>query len=471
MKKKVVIVGAGPAGLGAAYEFIMKKKLADFEISIFEADSQVGGIAKTLSYKGYRFDLGGHRFYTKYPEIDKFYQSFLGKNMLTRKRLSRIYFDKKLFIYPLSASNALKNLGLTRSIEITLSWLFRQFHKHNKEEKFDEWVSNRFGDKLFNIFFKSYTEKVWGIPTSEISAQWAAQRIQNFSLPKAIINALFGINPGTKTIIKNFLYPKYGPGMLYEKMKEDLKKQGIKIFLDHKVIGIKRNDSKILSIGIEDKKQNKQVLGNIDYLISTMPFNELILCLNPQDALRKKIKNLKFRNFIAVNLIVKSNPFPDQWIYIHEPNVKVGRIQNFRNWSPYMVKIHENNTPISMEYFASQNDPLWETSDNNLLELAKNEIVKLGLVKKDDIVDGFVCKVKNAYPVYDYNYEKILKVGKEFLRRFNNVYLCGRGGLFRYNNQDHSILSGFYTARNIISGTNVHDVWNINEGEDYIETK
>lgn len=469
-KKKVAIIGAGPAGLAVAYEFITKNKLKEYEIEIYESDSQVGGISKTLKFKGYRFDLGGHRFYTKYKEIDKFYKNILGSEMLIRERLSRIFFEKKFYNYPLSASNVLNNLGLLRSIKLGLSWLFRSLNKYKDEKTFDKWVSNRFGDKLFNTFFKSYTEKLWGIPTNKLSADWAAQRIQNFDFLKAVISAFFGTNSSSsKTIIKKFYYPKYGPGMLYEKMKNFLKAKGVKIYLNSEIVDIGKQNKKINEIVIMNKKTGKTSSKKVDYLVSTMPLNKLVILLKPKIPLKKTIKQFKFRSFLTVNLIIKSNPFPDNWIYIHDTGVKALRMQNFRNWSPFMIKKGEKNTPIGMEYFAYEGDELWKTKDQELLKLAKKELGIIGLAKPEDVLDGFVHRVKNAYPIYNFNYKTTLNIAKEYLEEFENLYLCGRGGLFRYNNMDHSILTGFYVARNIILGENKFDAWSVNEDESYLE--
>lgn len=469
-KKKVVIIGAGPAGLAVAYEFLKTKKLKEYEIEIYEAERLVGGIAKTLKYKGYRFDLGGHRFYTKFREIDKFYKSILDSDMLIRKRLSRIFFEKKFFNYPLSASNVLKNLGFVRSTMLGLSWLCRRLNRYKDEKTFDKWVSNRFGDKLFNIFFKSYTEKLWGIPTNKLSADWAAQRIQNFDFIKALISAFFGSNPASaKTIIQKFYYPKYGPGMLYEKIKNLLKAKGVKLHLNTEVVDIVYKNKKVSKVVVKNKKNGKTSSKKVDFLVSTMPLNKLVILLKPKPSLKKAIKQFKFRSFITVNLIIKSNPFPDNWIYIHDSNVKALRMQNFRNWSSYMIKKGENNTPIGMEYFAYEGDELWKTDDKELINLAKKELGIIGLAKPEDVLAGFVYRVKNAYPIYNFNYKTTLDRAKEYLKKFENLYLCGRGGLFRYNNMDHSILTGFYVARNIILKENKFDVWSVNEDESYLE--
>lgn len=468
---RLTIIGAGPAGLATAYELLQHDRLGDFDIDIYEMDRTVGGIAKTLQHNGYRFDLGGHRFYTKFPEIEAFYGTFLGSEMLTRPRLSRIYYEKRFYDYPLSASNALGNLGLRRASLIVLSWLARQFNRHKQEKTFDQWVSNRFGDRLFQIFFKSYTEKVWGIPTSELSADWAAQRIQNFDLLKAMINAVFKINPGSRTIITTFHYPKYGPGMLYERMAELLVSRGARIHLNHEVMALDVTDGKVSSVVVRNGVDNTVTSHEVDRVVSTMPLDKLVKRLSPPPVVKEHVDQLKFRNFISVNLIIENNPFPDQWIYVHDPSVRVGRIQNFRNWSPYMVKEGETATPIAMEYFASEGDSLWTMRDEDLVALGKDEIVKIGLARRGDIREGFVQRVPNAYPVYNFNYQRPLEAAKQFLTSFTNLHLCGRGGLFRYNNQDHSILTGFYAGRNILAGYDKHDVWGVNEQKDYIEEK
>ena len=455
--KRIIIIGAGPAGLAAAYE-LCRTKDSKLSISLFETDDQVGGISKTLQYKGYRFDLGGHRFYTKIQEIDQFYKSFLGKNLLKRKRLSRIYYEKKFYDYPLTFMNALTNLGFLRSVEIVLSWFYRQLNRYKMEKTFDKWISNRFGDKLFHLFFKSYTEKVWGISTSKLSSDWAAQRIQNFNLFRAVLGAILSLDTSdVKTIIRTFFYPKYGPGMLYEELQRYVEKKGVNVYMNHKVTGLKRTKNKVTHVLVKDIKKGIVTHIKADAIISTMPFNELISLLHPPEKLTTQVKSLRFRNFITVNLLLKKNPFPDQWVYVHEPDVKVGRIQNFRNWSPYMVKKGGGLTPVGMEYFCSEGDKMWKTTDAALISLAKEELARIGLAKEEDIREGFVYRVKNAYPIYNFDYDGTLKLSKKYASNFKNLFLCGRGGLFRYNNQDHSILTGFFAARSVFSTDRKHD--------------
>lgn len=469
MKKKVIIIGAGPSGLASALEFLNQKQEYNYEVSIFEADNQVGGISKTLHYKGHRFDLGGHRFYTKLPEIEELYSSYLGKDMLKRKRLSRIFYEGQFYNYPLSLSNALGNLGIARSLKFALSYIKRQIRRHKKETNFDEWVSNRFGDELFKVFFKSYTEKVWGISTSKLSSDWAAQRIQDFNLRKVFLETILKRKSSSKTTVSSFYYPKFGPGMLYEKIKNDLEEKQISVKLHKEMIGINRTNFHIESVIIKDSRTGNLSVEKADFFISTIPLDQLVIQLNPGKRLLKEVEKLKFRNFLTVNLIVRSNPFPDQWLYIHDPTVKVGRIQNFKNWSPYMAKSGANYTPIAMEYFASENDSIWNMNDKQLINLASEEIHKIGIVKKEDIIDSFVYRVRNAYPIYNFDYKKPLEESKKFLNKFDNLFLCGRGALFRYNNQDHSIQTGFYATRNLLSRKALYNVWQINENPEYIE--
>ena len=428
MKKKVAIIGAGPAGLAAAYEFYKQKKLKDFNVEVFESDSQVGGISKTLLYKGYRFDLGGHRFYSKFNEINNFYKDFLGKNMLKRKRLSRIYYNNKFYNYPLSARNVFSNLGFSKSFIITISWLFRRLNQYENEKTYDKWVSNRFGDEIFNMFFKSYTENLWGIPASRLSADWAAQRIQNYDFVKAVINALFGINPGSvKTIIDSFYYPKYGPGMLYDEMKRVLQENGVVFHLNTEIVSIVYEKGKVRKVIAKNRTSGKSVQHELDFLISSMPLNKLVISLGANNTLKTEINKLKFRNFLTVNMIIKSNPFPDNWIYIHNPGVKVLRMQNFRNWSPYMAKKGSENTPIAMEYFAYESDKIWNAKDEEIINKAKKEIESIGLAKKNSVIDAFVHRVRNAYPVYDSGYGIAVKAAKDYFERFFQL-ICLRTG-------------------------------------------
>jgi len=475
-KKKVVIMGAGPAGLAAGIELIKN----GHRVEIYEAENQVGGISKTLKWKGYRFDIGGHRNYTKSPEVDKFWDDILGKDHLKRSRLSRIYYKGKFFSYPLEPLNAISGLGIFETFLIGLSYLRSKLFPIKPEINFNDWVSNRFGKRLFNHFFKSYTEKVWGISTEDLSADWAAQRIKNLSFASAVKDALFkrGGNE-VKTLIKEFKYPKYGPGMLYEKIADEIEKKGGKVFLNTKVtrintgtLRVKSSRSRrVNSIEINTPKGPKTITA--DEYITSIPLPEMLKILNPPlpPKIQKHLDKLKFREFLSVNLVVnKKDLFPDNWIYIHEPKVLLGRIQNYKNWSPFMIpKDAENKTSLGLEYFCNEGDEFWNRSDDDLLKLARKELEIIGLAKSSDIENGFVHRVKGAYPIYNFDYKKRLKAVIPIVKSFTNLQTVGRGGLFRYNNQDHSILSGFYAARNIMGGD--YDVWSVNEEKEYGEEK
>lgn len=468
-RKKVVIIGAGPAGLAAGYEFLKKGGLEKFDVEIFDADCQVGGISKTLRYKGYRFDVGGHRLYTKFPEIQEFYKKILGRDFLTRSLPKRIFYQQKYFEYPLSPVNALTNLGVLMALKVGASWGKRQIRPFKNPKTFEEWVTNRFGDDLYRMFFKSYSEKIWGIPMTELSADWAAQRIQNFDLLKAVINA-FTKKANAKTVITSFNYPRYGSGQLYENIQKILTKSGIKVSLNTQVVGIESKNNKISAIKIKNTKNGKSAIIKADYFVSTMPFNQLTRFLNPPKTLLNRLGKIYFRNFITVNLIIKGNPNPFQCIYVHEPNVDVGRIENFRNWSLGMVPKRSQNAPLCMEYFTFEHERLWKKSDSELLKQAKEEINRMGIVPRKNILGGFVHRAKDVYPVYNFDYATPLEMAKKHVGKYTNLYTCGRGGLFKYNNMDHSILTGFYAARNIIENTRKHDVWSVNDEDEYVES-
>lgn len=474
--KKVVIMGAGPAGLGAAYKLAKN----GYKVEVFESQNQVGGLAKTLVWNGYRFDIGGHRNYTKHPEVEKYWNEVLGNDFLKRSRLSRIYYKGKFFNYPLDPLNAITGLGILETFLIGLSYLYSKLFPVKPEISFNDWVSNRFGKRLFKHFFRSYTEKVWGISTDELSADWAAQRIKNLSFSKAIKDAFFkGGGKEIKTLIKEFKYPKLGPGMLYEKTAKIIEKHGGMVFLNTEVTSInirtrrvKSSETRrVSSVKIKTPKGTKEIKG--DEFISSIPLPDMLKILNPPlpSKIQKSINNLKFRDFLSVNLIInKKILFPDNWIYIHDPRVLLGRIQNYKNWSPYMIpKNAGNKTSLGLEYFCNKGDKFWNKDDKKLIELGKKELEIIGLAKASDVGDGFVYRNKDAYPVYGYNYQKHLNAVIPIIKSIKNFQTIGRGGLFRYNNQDHSTLSGFYAARNIMGGD--FDVWGVNIKEEYGEEK
>ncbi|MBE9092834.1 NAD(P)/FAD-dependent oxidoreductase [Tychonema sp. LEGE 07203] len=458
----VAIVGAGPAGLTAAYELVKQGIIP----VVLEKGDKVGGIARTETYKGYRFDIGGHRFYTKVEAVQQLWQEVLGNKFIKVPRLSRIFYRGKFFNYPISAFNTLFNLGIIESTLIILSYVKVRIWPLPEETTFEQWVINRFGERLYKTFFKTYTEKVWGIPCSEIQADWAAQRIKGLSLTTAIINALFGSND-TKTLIKEFDYPALGPGMMWEKFAEDVENKDGKVYLDTKAISFEREGNKIKSITAE---QNGELVEySADNFITSMPISALIARLKPQppEEVLHAARSLKYRDFLIVALIVdRRDLFPDNWIYIHSPEVKVGRIQNFKNWSAALVP-DVSKSCLGMEYFCSVGDEVWEMSDAELVELATRELVGLGLATTAEIEDGVVIRQLKAYPVYDGEYRGHLQVLEGFLKGIENLQTIGRNGMHRYNNQDHSMLTGLLAARNILGEK--HDLWDVNTERSYYE--
>ncbi|MBD1886996.1 FAD-dependent oxidoreductase [Microcoleus vaginatus] len=458
----VAIVGAGPAGLTAAYELVKQGIIP----VVLEKGDKVGGIARTETYKGYRFDIGGHRFYTKVEAVQQLWQEVLGNEFIKVPRLSRIFYRGKFFNYPISAFNTLFNLGIIESALIILSYLKVRIWPLTEEKTFEQWVINRFGERLYKTFFKTYTEKVWGIPCSEIQADWAAQRIKGLSLTTAIINALFGSND-TKTLIKEFDYPALGPGMMWEKFAEAVENKDGKVYLDTKVISFEREGNKIKSITAE--QNGELVQYSADNFITSMPISALVARMKPQppEEVLHAARSLKYRDFLIVSLIVnRKDLFPDNWIYIHSPEVKVGRIQNFKNWSAALVP-DASKSCLGMEYFCSVGDEVWEMSDAQLIELATRELVGLGLATTAEVEDGVVIRQPKAYPVYDGEYRGHLQVLEGFVKGIENLQTIGRNGMHRYNNQDHSMLTGMLAVRNILGEK--HDLWDVNTERSYYE--
>jgi len=458
------IIGGGPAGLTAAYVLI--KSHPQFRPIVFEASNLVGGIARTENYKGYRFDIGGHRFFTRIPEVRSLWHEICGEDFLSRPRLSRIYYRGKYYAYPLKLFNALVNLGSYEALRILLSYAKWQAFPHRSEESFEQWVINRFGGRLYWHFFRTYTEKVWGVPCTAITADWAEQRIKNLSLSKAIWNAVSGAND-TDTLIEQFEYPRLGPGMMWEKCRDIICKRGGEVRMNAWVSRFNRDADRIESIEIAQPSGTQRVYA--DEFISTVPLADLIACIDPSppDEVRAAAKTLKYRDFLIVVLILdQPDPFPDNWIYIHSPDVKVGRIQNFRAWSPDMVP-HPDKSSVGLEYFCHANDGLWTSSDAELIALAAEELNLLGLASKSSVVDGIVIRQQKAYPVYDVGYGKAVSLIKGWLGTLQNLQTVGRNGLHRYNNQDHSMLTAMLAIRNLAGEQ--HDVWNVNVERSYHE--
>ena len=461
-EKRCIIIGAGPAGLTAAYELSQ----ANVVPLVFEQDTVVGGIARTVEYSGYRFDIGGHRFFTKVQPIDDWWKRMLDDELLVRSRQSRIYYNGKFFDYPLKPFNAIIGLGPLEAFRIGLSYLSAQLFPHPVEDNLEQWVSNRFGRHLYEIFFKNYTEKVWGMKCTEIGADWAAQRIKNLDLNKLVKDMFVGTkNDEITTLITRFLYPRLGPGMLWEKVAQVLDERNFPVRFGHKITKLHLSNGKLAQVTVTNGDGTESRIGG-DQFISSMPIKDLVAAIDPPAPARvvEASRKLRYRDFLTVGLIVtKPNVFSDNWIYIHSPNVKVGRIQNFKNWSPDMVPDH-SKTSLGLEYFVQEGDELWSAHDDELIDLAVRECSELGLIEREDFFDGVVIRMPKAYPVYDQAYKANLAVIRDYLASIENLQLIGRNGQHRYNNQDHSMLTGIYAARNICGAD--FDIWDVNvEGE------
>lgn len=489
MSQTAIIIGAGPAGLTAAYELLNKSDILPI---VFEMDTIVGGISKTVNYKKNKIDIGGHRFFSKSKKINEWWLNILPlendfilspKNtddvMLLRLRLSRILFSRKFFDYPISIScNTISNLGFINICKIVLSYIKACIFKRN-EKSLEDFFINRFGYELYSKFFKDYTRKVWGVPCSEIKPEWGKQRIKGLSVSKTIKNAIKKIfikdkgsldQPET-SLIDKFMYPKLGSGYMWEKVTNSIKSQGGVINLNQKVVKINTSDDKITSIIVQNNLTGEIKEHAADYFISSMPLKDLVEGMN--NNLPEKVKcvaqGLKYRDFITVGVLfdkLRIEPIYDNWIYVQEMDVKLGRIQVFNNWSPYLVA-DPNNTWLGLEYFCNIGDELWNMSDDEISSFAVEELTKIGIVNSQDVLDSVVIRMQKAYPAYFGSYEKI-DIVKSFLDSFDNLFLIGRNGMHRYNNMDHSMLSAMQAVDNIIN--NYEDkskIWQINTEEDY----
>ena len=472
-RQRVAIIGGGPAGLTAAYE-LLKKDREGFEVDVFEADPRyVGGIARTAEHQGYRFDIGGHRFFSKSEEIEALWTEILGEEMLTRQRLSRIYYGGRFFHYPLKPLNALASLGPLTSARVLASYARARAFPIEPERSFADWVTNRFGRRLFNIFFKAYTEKVWGIPCDEISADWAAQRIKGLSLTGAVRDALLGKRSGdvVKTLIEEFRYPRLGPGMMWEAARDRIREWGGRVHMDRTVVELRTSRGRATSVLTRSESGETKRFG-ADSFISSMPIRGLIRGVHPKapEAIQQAAESLKYRDFLTVVLIVnRPSVFPDTWIYVHDPEVTVGRLQNFGNWSPHMVP-DPSTTCIGMEYFCNEGDATWTMADADLIALGRRELDALGLVRSAEVQTGTVVRMPKAYPVYDDNYRTNVDSLRRWLEEHaSNLQLIGRNGMHRYNNQDHSMMTALLAARNLMGGS--WDLWKVNSDAEYHEEK
>ncbi|MBQ3669872.1 MAG: NAD(P)/FAD-dependent oxidoreductase [Treponema sp.] len=513
--KNVAIIGAGPAGLTAAYELLDKS--SEYCVTVFEESGTVGGIARTVNYKGNYMDMGGHRFFTKVPSVNLWWDKMLPKQgalsyddlmlgrkgtladggpdpqktdkvMLIRHRISRIFFQKKFFDYPISLKiETFRNMGLITTVTVGLSYLKSVLFKR-PEHSLEDFYINRFGKKLYSMFFENYTENLWGRHPSEISADWGAQRVKGLSI-KAILRNMIEKTFCKKnrkietSLIEEFLYPKFGPGQLWEIVSEEIRKKGGNILFNSKVVGIVKNENSISSIvysqnGVEQKK-------DFDIVISSMPLKDLIHAMNDvPDSVRSISEGLPYRDYMTVGVLLKSlnlvnktniktlgGGIPDNWVYVHDKNIKMGRFQIYNNWSPYMVKDIENTFWLGLEYFCNEGDSLWSLTDSEFGAFAVDEMIKMGLVSdKNCVADFHVERVKKAYPAYFDTYEHIDKL-EDYLNTIRNLYCVGRNGQHRYNNIDHSMCTAFEAVKNIFLGTaDKSNIWNVNTEKEYHES-
>ena len=472
-RQHVVIMGAGPAGLTAAYE-LMKREVP---ITIIEKDpSYVGGLARTVEHKGYRFDIGGHRFFSKNLEIEDLWTEILGPEMLTRDRLSRIYYRGRFFAYPLKAANALWNLGLVETVRCLASYARARVFPVKNPRSFEDWVRNQFGWRLYTIFFKTYTEKVWGISTTELSADWAAQRIKSLDMWLVLKSALLPHRKPTHrddivtTLIDSFRYPRLGPGQMWERVAAISKEKGQPVIFGSAVQSVRHVGGRVHTVVTRTAEGQTEEHTGTDF-VSSIPIRQLIARLDPPapEAVQKAANSLSYRDFISVALMIaRADVYPDNWIYIHDPAVRVGRIQNFKNWSPSMVP-DQTKTCLGLEYFCFEGDGLWTSDDATLVALATKELAQLGVCSPDEVFDGVVVRQAKAYPVYDDAYQSHVDVIREYLRsQLTNLHLVGRNGMHKYNNQDHSMMTALLVARNIATGSS-YDPWKVNAEAVYHE--
>jgi protoporphyrinogen oxidase len=462
---KVAVIGAGPAGLSSAYQLVK----ADIETHVFEASNFVGGLARTINLWNQRVDLGPHRFFSKDKRVNDLWLEIVGTDYVIVDRLTRILYKNKFYNYPLKPVNVLSNLGLTEAAMCILSYLQSAVVPVNSkisEETFESWVVKRFGRRMFEIFFKTYSEKLWGIPCNELDADFAFQRINKLSLFEAIKNALLkGEKNKHKTLAEKFAYPVEGTGMVYERMASYVSKNGGKVFLNCPVNRVLTEDKEMIALELTNGTVHKY-----DHIISSMPLTLLVARLSdvPEDV-RRNSSSLGFRNTILVYLNVQSeNLFPDNWVYIHSSNFKTGRITNFKNWAPDLNR-EATTSILALEYWCYDTDDIWAWNDTDLIEIAKNELRQTGLIGDTDIADGYVYRISKCYPVYRRGYKQSLRPIEDYLKEIKGLTVIGRYGAFKYNNQDHSILMGILAAENITKGKN-HDLWQVNSNYQYQES-
>ncbi len=465
----VVVIGAGPAGLTAAYQLAK----ASVPAVVLESDVVVGGISRTVERDGWRFDIGGHRFFTKVQPVEDLWHEILpAEDFLMRPRMSRIYYNGKFYDYPLRAVNALGNLGILEAARCVGSYAWARVKPPKDLGSFEGWTVSRFGWRLYRTFFKTYTEKVWGVPATDIKADWAAQRIKNLSLSKAIANALLPRRnqKDITSLIEEFQYPKFGPGMMWEHCRERAEALGATVRMASPVVSVHHENG--LAVGVSYRHDGRDQRLDASHVISSMPLSALVYAMDPPPPpeILAAARDLHYRDFLTVALVVPQHRgFADNWIYIHYPGVRVGRIQNFGSWSPHMVK--DGHTCLGLEYFVFEGDDLWELPDDDLVALATKELAELNLVEPGDVEAGYVVRMPKAYPVYDEAYAAAVEAIRAWMAASaRNVHPVGRNGMHRYNNQDHSMYTAMLTVENIVTGTD-HDIWSVNVEEEYHEQR
>jgi protoporphyrinogen oxidase len=457
----VAILGGGPAGLTAGYLLAQASRPA----ILFEADETVGGLARTVIRDGYRFDLGGHRFFTKSLEVESLWHEILGDELLVRPRMSRIRWRGRFIGYPLEAGDVMRKLGALELARCSASYAAAAWRPRRKAESFEDWVSARFGRRLFELFFRTYTEKVWGVATSELRAEWAAQRIRDLSFGRAARAAIMGDGGRVRSLIEEFHYPRLGPGQMWETMLAEIVRMGGDARLSTPVARLAHSDGRVTAVGTASGREFAA-----SSVISSLPLGGIVQMLDPPPprAVLEAARGLRYRDFLTVALVVRGgDPFPDTWIYVHDPEVRVGRIQNFRAWSPAMVP-DADRACLGLEYFCFEGDEIWSAPDEELIALASAELERTGLVAADAIERGWVIRVPKAYPIYDTDYAERLAVIRAWLDPLHNLQQIGRNGLHRYNNSDHSMLTAIRAVDNVVRGTG-HDIWAVNADSAYHE--
>jgi protoporphyrinogen oxidase len=458
-----VIAGGGPAGLTAALALAR----AGLEVVVVEREAEVGGLARTVERDGYRFDLGGHRFFTRVPEVRALWEELLGADMLVRQRRSRILFHGRFFDYPITAGSALRGLGPVESARILASYLSAKLRPLRPEVTLAAWLVNRFGARLFETFFRPYTEKVWGQPCETIGAQWAAQRIRGLSLRAALADMLRRGSGGQRTLLSEFHYPRLGPGMLWDRMRAGIAAAGQRVLTRHRVVAIRHREGAVREVEVEGP--GGRLVLPASHLVSTIPLRDLVRALDPAPPaeVAAAAAGLRYRDFVVVALILDGpDPFPDTWLYLHDPGIRAGRVQNFRAWSPALVPAPDRAC-LGMEYFCSAGDATWSLPDAELVEVALADLGALGLGAPRRLVAGHVVRVREAYPIYDGDFVERVAAVRRGLAPLANLKVAGRNAMHRYNNMDHSMLTGLLAARNVLG--EAHDLWTVNTEEAYLE--